>query len=370
MNILLIKFRNIGDVLLTGPLASTLRMSNPTPRISVLVKAGTEAMLQGHPHVDEVIVYPERQSGESWLGYLRRVLAWLRALRRRGFDLAINTTEGDRGAILARLCGARRRIGIIKPDGDKTWRRALYTDTRTPPPGRRHTVIRNLALAPDPQSPRYRSVHLTFSEHDRDQVKALLAAQGWDGAAPLVHVHPTSRWFFKCWNDGDVARVIDHLQSERGLRVALTSGPEPRERDKAATIIRLCRRAPIDLSGRLSLKQTAALSSLCALFFGVDTAPMHVAAALEVPVVAVFGPSGAFDWGPWPNGWQGEDTPYPAQSGVQRAGPHTVVQKAWRCVPCGRDGCAGTKRSACLEILTADEIIPWLDQTLRERSLP
>ncbi|MEJ2060245.1 MAG: putative lipopolysaccharide heptosyltransferase III [Gammaproteobacteria bacterium] len=364
MRILVIKFRNIGDVLLTAPLVSTLRHAAPDNRVTALVKAGTEAMLEGHPDLEEVLVYPSRGKGESRFAFFRRQLRFFRELRARRFDLAITTTEGDRGVIAAWLSGARCRRGPFRPGKDKLFRRLLLTRAVRPRPGRLHTVMRNLELLPEEMGPPRTEVQLTVSEADRQLVRTLLSEAGWQPDRPLVHVHPTSRWFFKCWTDTAMAAVIDHLIEHLGVQVALTCGPDKRERAKLDEIMRLCRQHPIDLGGRLTLKQTAAVSGLARLFFGVDTAPMHMAAAMGTPVVALFGPSGAFDWGPWPNGWQGDDTPYPSRCGSQSAGPHHVIQQPWSCVPCGEDGCGGSKRSDCLEHLYPEEVLPVLEAAL------
>lgn len=360
--ILIIKSRHIGDVLLTAPLVATLRLRHPHAHIAALVKPGTEAMLQDHPGLDELLLFPKRSHGEGLLTYFRRWSGWVLDLRRRRFDWCINTTEGDRGILTGFLAGAGRRTGVMRPKDRKAWRRLLLTEPLDLVPGTRHTVVRNLDLL-DSAGPVSRRVELAFGPDDRQRVEQLLTAAGWDGTSPLVQVHPTSRWFFKCWTDAGMARAIDHLQ-ERGLTVVLTSAPDRRELDKAAAIRALCRRPPIDLGGKLTLKQNAALTARCRLFFGVDTAPMHMAAALDVPVVAIFGPSGAFDWGPWPNHWAGETTPYPQRGGVQPSPPHVVIQKDWPCVPCGRDGCDGSKVSDCLERLAPEEVLPLLDAAL------
>ena len=361
MNILLIKFRNIGDVLLTAPLVSALNAAGH--RVSALVKSGTEAMLEGHPQLDELLVYPPRGKNESRFAYLRRELAFYRRLRAGKFDLAINTTEGDRGAIAAFLSGAPRRRGPFTPGKDKPWRLRLLNETVRPRPERRHTVLRNLDLGLPDAADVPVSVDLHVDAADIDTVRQMLEEQGYNPDRPLVQIHPTSRWFFKCWTNTGMAEAIDHLL-ERGVQVALSCGPDTRERAKLDAILALCRRRPFDLGGRLTLKQTAALSSLAVLFFGVDTAPMHMAAAVGTPVVAIFGPSGVFDWGPWPNGWHSNDNPYPQISGVQSAGAHRVIQQSWPCVPCGQDGCGGSKRSDCLERTEAVDVLAMLDQAL------
>jgi heptosyltransferase-3 len=365
--ILVIKSRHIGDVLLTGPLISTLHALPSQPRVTALVKSGTEAMLDGHPHLDGVRVFPEPGPDEGRLRAALRTLGWLRALRREGFDLAINTTEGDRGALAAWLCGARDRIGFTKAGKSRLSVR-LLTEPVAWPEDHTHTVLTNLKLAAGLTPHQERTVHLTVAPGDREWVAQTLRAGGLDPQRPVVQVHPTSRWLFKCWHDEGMARAIDFLRAQ-GLQVVVTAGPGQKERAKLDRILALSRHDPLDLGGRLSLKQLAALTSRCRLFFGVDTAPMHMAAALGVPVIALFGPSGSFHWGPWPNGWQGRATPYPGRNGIQRAGPHTVIQASWSCVPCGQDGCAGSKRSRCLEELAPEGVLAIVGQRLRELEL-
>ncbi|CAK0773164.1 hypothetical protein WCLP8_490001 [uncultured Gammaproteobacteria bacterium] len=295
--------------------------------------------------------------------FLWRQWRWFHALRARRFDWVINTTEGDRGIVTAFLAGAPRRLGLQRKGGEKFWRRPLLTERVSNKPEQRHMVIRNLDLIGAGESLEARTVHLTTSEAAWTQVRAKLLEQGWDGVQPLIQVHPPSRWLFKCWTDSGMASVIDHIQ-DQGYRVVLTSGPASQERSKNRAILALCRSTPIEMSGRLNLPQLAALTAQCRLFFGVDTAPTHMAAALNVPVVVLFGPSGTFDWGPWPNGWAGQDTPYPQKNGIQQAGPHCVIQKGWDCAPCGQDGCGGSKVSRCLEELEVSEVLPVLDRAL------
>jgi heptosyltransferase-3 len=355
--ILVIKFRHIGDVLLTAPLISTLKLGIPGSRVCAVVKPGTEAMLEGHPDLDKLYVVPMRQKGESRIDLFLRTLKFLRELRRERFDLAINTTEGDRGILLSWLINARERWGIVNEGRENTWQARLLTRQFQPVQGYVHTVIRNLALAAPLGLKECREVKLFVSEADKARVRELLAEQGLAPSEPntLIHCHPTSRWMFKCWPADKVAQTIDWLQ-ERGYRVALTCAPDKTERAFLDAILAACKTNPIDLGGQLSLKQTAALSRMSRLFWGVDSAPMHMAAAMNTPTLGIFGPSGTFDWGPWPNGWKGGGTPFPGWNGIKHTPPHIVVQDNRDCAPCGRAGCFGTKRSACLDELSVSKI--------------
>jgi heptosyltransferase-3 len=111
----------------------------------------------------------------------------------------------------------------------------------------------------------------------------------------------------------------------------------------AAAILKECRATPINLVGRLTLKELGALIAQARFFFGVDSAPMHLAAAVGTPAVALFGPSGDFNWGPWGEG-------------------HLVIKKDWDCLPCGRDGCEGSKKSRCLAELSAAEVLEKMER--------
>src|SRR5690242_10379919 len=111
-NILVIKLRNIGDVLLSSPLFSNLRLAYPAARITALVNAGTEQMLLGHPDIDEVLVYDRRIKKEPLLTRMRKEAAFYAKVRGKRFDLVLNLTEGDRGALLALVSGARMRVGL------------------------------------------------------------------------------------------------------------------------------------------------------------------------------------------------------------------------------------------------------------------
>jgi len=363
--ILVIKFRHIGDVLLTAPLISTLKHGIPGVHVACVVKPGTDAMLEGHPDLDELFAIPMRLQDESWSSFFMRTFIFLRKMRKSKFDLVINTTEGDRGVILAWLSGARDRWGIVKKGREQKWQARLLTRQFYPLQGYAHTVIRNLFFASPFGLRECREVRLQISSTDERELIRKLSAEGVPDTRKngLVHCHPTSRWMFKCWPADKFSVAIDWLQ-EHGCTVVLTCAPNVEEMDFLQLIIERCKSKPIDLGGRLTLRQTAALSKISRFFFGVDSAPMHMSAAVDTPTLGIFGPSGTFDWGPWPNNWKGKGTPYPGWNGVKYAGDHVVVQDGRSCVPCGKAGCYGTKHSDCLEELGTDKVIVELEKML------
>ena len=293
------KLRNIGDVLMITPVLRALRETFPQARISVIVNSGTEEMLAHNPHIDEVLVYRRKNGDRNPFARLRDELRFVRDLRQRRFDLTIGFTEGDRTAWYSLFCRARYRFGVLR--GVTQSRPFAYTHPLYPPHGvQMHEVEKHFVFLSNGglslRSPKPGNLCLLDPDDMRAWARNELAPLR---PASIVHVHPVSRWLWKCWGNQPMAQVIDWLQTERNARVVVTTGPAPRELERAREIIRLCRTQPLFYEGNLSLGQIAALSAESDGYFGVDTAPMHMAAAVGVPVVALFGPTNPKNWGPW-----------------------------------------------------------------------
>ena len=417
--ILVIKLRHIGDVLLTVPAFRALRENFREAHISVLVNSGTEEVLKGNPLIDEILLFERSIKGLSPLKRYLSEAGFLRRLRDKGFDMTIDLTGGDRPAVISFASGARYRLGW-RPKKGFIGKKRLYTHLSSPE-GRRHMVLQNLDVVSQYGiHTENLSVDFHIPEEARMFVKKILEEnnpppplsipplvrgdiEGLKGGEAglrdtIVHIHPTSRWLFKCWKDEYMAEVIGWLL-DQGVNVVVTSSPDPKEINKAKRILSLVSEftpphilplprggnkgipplarggigGVIDLCGKTTIKQLGAVSEAADLFFGVDSAPMHIAAAVGTPVVALFGPSGAFHWGPWDNessrltarGSQIEN-PYAQRNGIQRFGIHTVIQRDWDCIPCGSDGCGGSKMSRCLEDITVDEVKNILTEKLKE----
>lgn len=349
-NILVVKLRNIGDVLLTAPLFDSLREAFPKARISALVNAGTQEMLNGHPALDQVLVYDRSIKSDPKYRQLARELSFYLRVRRERFDLVLNLTEGDRGALVALASGARLRIGL---DKGARWKTRAFTHLVPRHPAAAHAVERNLRyLEPLGISPKQPRVSFHFSEADRDRISTLLADAS---LAPggYFHAHVTSRWMFKALPHDRAAFLLDRLSELSGLPMVLTCAPEQKERDYLATLRPLLRAPYQDFSGALSLKELGALTGSARFFVGVDSAPMHMAAALDLPVLGIFGPSCVPNWGPWDN--TTFPNPYRNRNGVQQSGRNFVLQESRPCVPCHSDGCNGSKVSDCLAF--SDEVL-------------
>lgn len=354
MKILIIKFRNIGDVLLVTPLIRNLKHHYPTARIDVAVNKETESMVSLHPDINDVIIYDRAKIKSTPLyKQLWQEVGFFYAVQKVHYDIVINLTEGDRGAFIAFLSRAAIRIGC----GNRN--RALKKAFTHQMPNQefRHTVETNLDPLRVLGIP-IKSKKVTIFWESKDE--AVVDKHFPAIEEPFFHIHPVSRWLFKCIADETMAKLIDFCELDLGIRVVLTAAPLQTEVDKITDILKRCQSNPTNLSGKLSLKQTAALNNRARLFIGVDTAVMHLSAANDVPVFAFFGPSGADLWGPWDNdlGQSG----YTERNGPQYMGKHRVYAESRSCQPCGKPGCNETRISDCLMNLDME----YIKKTIRE----
>ena len=337
MKILVIKFRNIGDVLLTTPLIKNLKLNFPDAQIDVLINEGTEAVLKYNPAINKIYTYDRNKYKNFSL--LKKLIKEYKFLKNfKNYDIIINTTEGDRGAFIAKFSNAKIKVGY--PVKKNRILKYVFNFQMPKPSLLRHTIENNLdALRVLEKNVYEKRVYIYWNKEDEKKINGLLPE------TEFVHIHPVSRWLFKCIKDEIVANIIDFIKS-KGYEVVITASPDKKEIQKVESILSFCKSNPVNLTGKLSLNQVAYLSSKARLFVGVDTAVMHIAAAVDTPVVAFFGPSGAFNWGPWDNDLT--QSGYTKKNGIQEMGKHTVIQHDWDCVPCGKDGCDGSKISDCL----------------------
>jgi heptosyltransferase-3 len=327
---LVVKLRHHGDVLLASPVLSVLKAHGI--EVDALVYDDTAPMLQGHPALSRLHVV-----GRAWrkqgLSRLSKEVSLYRNLKDRNYDLLVHLSEHPRGAWLARTLGARYSVAPAMRDRGAFWRRS-FTHL-FPIAARRHQLevnldaLRRIGIQPLAEQKKMTFVPGPEAERRIDELV--------DGA-PFVHMHPASRWRFKCWPADKNADLIDRLAAE-GIRVILTSAPDPAENEFIEEILRKTKAKPLNLAGKLStsIKDLGALTARARLFVGVDSMPMHVAAAMGTPTVALFGPSGEADWGPW-------------------GAAHRIVVSGHSCRPCGLDGCGGGKVSECLTTLPVEAV--------------
>lgn len=329
-NILVIKLRYIGDVLLATPVLELLRAAWPQARLTMAVNRGTEPILTHNPHVNETIVVDRMGLG----GELNR----LRELRRRRFDCVIDLSDADRSAIMALATGAPTRIGF---NWEHRWRGLAYTTVVEAAYGAMHMVDYDLrALGPLGVTAVSGQPMLRVGADDEAEADRLLEETGLIGRLWIM-VHPGARYWFKSWGEDRFAELIDRFAA-RGLPSAIVGGDG--EVDKAERIAAQCRRPPVILAGRTSLLGLAALMKRCLFFVGNDAGPMHMAASVGAPVVGLFGPSDPRVWGP-------------------RGAQVEVLYKGFDCRRCFHPACERGAES-CMNHIGTEEVVQAADRLL------
>lgn len=295
-HVLVIHLREIGDVLVATPVFAALRRRFPGVRITAVVQKKCMEMLTCNPDVDDIL--PVVKWHESSGGVVRGAigeLGFLNRVRRLGVDAVVDLTANDRSSLIVLASGASIRVGRRRRKGamgrNKVYTRLVAVNSHQHMVGQLLEVLKGLDLVEAAGDYRLR---LEVGAGDVVRVDELLPV----GVVP-IQVHPTSRIPKKCWSPDKMREVVRTL-TERGEKVVVTTGPDERELAYAAEMLRgVPGEGVINLAGKVTLKELAVVSGRSRLFIGVDSAPMHMAAAMGTPVLALFGPSDETMWAPW-----------------------------------------------------------------------
>jgi len=355
VKILVIKLRSVGDVLLVTPLIKNLKLNNENSLIDVMVNANslgknTVEILSYNKSINSVIPYTGKVNKSMHL--FRRIkseIGVLTKLIKTKYDIVINLDLGERGAYISFLSGARIRVGLNnKPYINKIYNKHLKIKHQ-------HTVDFNLQPLNILGLKIFtNAVEVFWSIDDNAYVVKKLKDHGIFDIHSFIHIHPSSLGVEKCIKNKLMAQIIDYCEFKLNLKVVLTAAPIKDEIDRIDNILDFCKSKPVNLSGTLTLLQTAALNKRAKLFIGVDTAIMHISAANDTPVFAFFGPSAIDVWGPWNNNAIGYK--YYRTGGFQKIGKHRVYAEQRDCLPCGKNGCNHSLVSDCLMSLDVDFI--------------
>ena len=271
--ILVFSFSFIGDAVLSTAVIQPLRRHFPDAHITFLVGPQASDLLATEPNIDAVIVYDNRGEHAGWSGRLRLI----KALRRDKFDLVVNL----RDSLTARCIGAEH-WGIVRGESN------------------RHAVTRYLEVL-QKRGIDTTGAHpdLQLTEDEQTASHGFLAETGITSEQLLIGIHPGGNWVYKLWDAANYARVANALVKKRDAAILLFAGPD--ERELQAQVAQMMDVPPI-LVQTEDLRHLAALISLCDVYIGNDTGPMHIAAAVDTPVVALFGSTSHIRSGPYGEG--------------------------------------------------------------------
>lgn len=320
----------IGDVVLATPLFEAARRANPEARIIGVVRSGGENILGNNPFVDDVLVWDKHGGERGFSG----ILGLAKRLREQGVSTALIPHRSFRTGLAALLSGVRVRVGFSKGGG------RFFHTIRVPWRLGMHEVERNLMLA--------KTIGWEVSglrplivpdDRDRAVVDSFL-----DGAGMFAVFAPGSVWPTKMWPVECFAEVGTYF-ARKGIRIVISGGRD--DRDVCAAVASGVTES-LDLSGALTLRQSAELYRRARFVLTGDTAPQHLAAAMGVPVFSIFGPT-IREFGFWPY----------SDSGV-------IIESPESCRPCGIHGhrSCPERTHRCMRRITSDRVIRTIEDTL------
>ena len=312
--ILVFSFSFIGDAVLSTAVIQPLRLHFPNARITFLVGSHAFDLLANDPQLDAVLVYDNRDEHSGLKGRMKLI----KTLRREKFDLVVNL----RDSFTARCIGAEH-WGLVR--GDRN----------------RHAVTRYLeVLSHHGVGTTDAHPHLQLTEAEHAAASRFLAKAGLTSERLLIGIHPGGNWEYKLWSPEKYAQLASILNKEKNASILLFSGPN--ERKLQSQVAGMMDTSPI-LVETDNLREVTALIAACDIYIGNDTGPMHIAAAVGTPVVALFGSTNHIRSGPY-----GDE--------------HTVVQSGidLGCNPChpGRHpGGCGVGSCAVIDGITVEQVL-------------
>ncbi len=346
--ILVVKLRHLGDVLLTSPLFSLLKKRFPNATIDAYLYEESIPMLEGHPAISSFHVYPKKWKRLYFFKRLCLEGKLLLHIHRQKYDMVINLTEGDRGAIVAKVSKAPFRIGMDPQGSGMRGKKKFYTHLIKHYGSPRHMVEKNLdalrrvGIFPKAEE---RSLFFHIPQEAKEKVERLLR-EASVAKNNYILIHPTSRWLYKSWPSSSFRTLILHLV-EKKVHLVLCGGKEDAEKKFIASILEgIASPFLVDLSGKTTLKEMGALIEMSRLLLCVDSVSLHIASALRAKTIALFGPTSEILWGPW-----------------QNPNAHILYQP-YSCRPCCQDGCAGAKMSDCLFTLSVERVLQEIEKRL------
>jgi len=288
-SVVVIQTAFIGDVILTLPLIQAVRRLYPEAAVDVVVVPRAKELFDNHPDVREVIVFDKKGTDRGLRG-LRRIAGILKS---RSYDLALIPHRSLRSAVLALMAGVPVRVGFNRSAG-----RLLLTSRAAYQQGR-HEIDRNLSLLSKiAVAPVQRQLpHIHPSAADAERINRLLIELEVGAPGKMVAIAPGTVWNTKRWLEERFASLAVNFD-DAGYEVVLLGGQE--DSGLCAEIRTLSGSSRVhSVAGMLTLLQSAELLKRCALLICNDSAPMHLAASVGTPVVAIFGATvPAFGFGP------------------------------------------------------------------------
>lgn len=338
LNILVIKLSAIGDVILATAALKALRAHYPKARIFCLTGRESAVVLHNCPYIDDVIVYDQMDRDKGIFGFWNLLIR----LRKYRFDRIVDFQNNIRTHLLAFLCLPQESYGYKnKKLGQLLTHGIVDADPLMPPVEHQFNVLKALGIDFNKDL----RLEIWPRGDDLSYARELLQSEWIDEKVHKIvgiNISASPRWTTKNWPVSSIAALCDLLATDN-IRVILTGTDQ--DKSLAREIAAAARSKPSLLTGKTSILQLSALIGFCHVYVSNDSAPLHIAAAMKVPVVALFGPTDPV-----------RHTP--------PADVLHVIRKPLSCSPCYGTKCKiGTH--ACMKDITPQEVYELIKKVLK-----
>lgn len=353
--ILVVAVPCLGDTFLALPLIRSLKKKFPAAKIDMLVLKGTHHMIQSATDINAVISYDYRSTVVSYLKMISSIF--------RRYDLAVSTSHSDR-SILSCFYAAPWRISVVPPKRGADWWKRLMLHGFVENDLNIHTVIQNLKLADLLQVER--SYDFPISIPEKSPLKS----------SKYFVLHCYSQGVHKNFYTTFWHTIIKKLLNFYPQDIILTCGPAEREIEEIGRIASPFGKRVINCGGKFSFEEIFRLVDDADAFIGVDTSVTHVSAVVGTPTVALFGPTSAAKWSPWPSQFVGNTSPFDNNPGMSRNGNVVVIKGTCECpnfpTRCRVRTDNRPAVASCIQAITATDVLRSLEMLLPtgNRSLP
>ncbi len=341
MNILIVKLSAIGDVIHALPSLTALRRLYPDAHITWVIEEVAADLIKNHPYLDEVLVSRRKKwikdiCNRRFGSAIKEIKSFVKNLRQRHYDLAIDFHGLFKSSMIVFLSRSKRKIGYDSLQELS----GLFLNEKISQDMNKHAVDRYLDF------PRYLGAKTDNAEfvlppdmEAQAKVKILLDKYSLEDKK-FIAVNPIALWETKLWSNEKFAKLADLMNDKLQMKVVITGS----DKDTLDKITSSANNKIINLGGQTSLNELACLYKKARIVISTDSGPMHLAAAVGAPVIALFGPTD------------------PARTGPYGAG-HTIVRTELACSPCFLKKCSTKK---CMEDITPRQVFAVVEKLLKE----
>jgi len=339
MKILIVKLSAIGDVIHTLPSLNAIRKHYPDAHITWLIEEAASSLVVGHEALNRVIISKRTQwikkvFGPSCLKNIKEAYQFIKKLRDTEYDLIIDFQGLLKSGILIALAKGKRKTGFDK-GMEHMEHSYIFLNERIPPVNMdNHALLRNLmlinALGIKSKEIEYK---IPVSDHTRKFIDSILLRHGIKSSELLVAINPVAKWETKLWDNRKFALLADRLIEKYNTSVIFTGSQS--DKNTMEDIMSFMSKRAVNLAGKTTLKTLAALYEKTRFVISTDTGPMHMAAAVGTPVIALFGPTA-----PWRTGPFGSE--------------HKILRSGVECSPCFKRQCSTID---CMKQISVEQVL-------------